>query len=89
MEQWNYILVCGEDELKKGTVTIRSREGQIIGAKRVDEAHAFFQTLMPKKSSQEDEKYKNVWKPEDFPLVDETVAEVKHEEKKEEPSPAE
>jgi threonyl-tRNA synthetase len=42
VDQWNYILVCGEEEMTKGTVTVRSREGQIIGSKRVDEAHDFF-----------------------------------------------
>ncbi|MBR9676998.1 threonine--tRNA ligase [Candidatus Woesearchaeota archaeon] len=33
----NYILVVGEQEIKKGTVAIRTRDNQVIGAKKADE----------------------------------------------------
>jgi len=50
LEQWNYILVAGEEEVKQGTVDIRSRDNQRVGKKRVDQLHDFFQSLLPPKS---------------------------------------
>jgi hypothetical protein len=66
---------------------LRSREGQIIGSKRVDEAHDFFQSLLPPSSKASDDLYKNVWNPADFPIVEQEAP--KTEAVKEEPSPAE
>lgn len=36
LEQWNYILVAGEEEAKEGCVDVRNREGQRIGKMRID-----------------------------------------------------
>lgn len=46
-DQWNFILVAGEKEAGTGEVTIRTRENKIIGRKRVDKLHEYFQALMP------------------------------------------
>jgi len=36
LEQWNFILVAGEEEMKEGTVDIRTRENQRLGKMRID-----------------------------------------------------
>jgi len=66
LEQWNYILVVGEEEEKTGCVDIRSRNNERIGKKRVDEAHYFFQTLLPKHSSMYEKFYAKAWDPSKF-----------------------
>jgi len=42
LEQWNFILVAGEEEAATGTVDIRTRDNQRMGKLRVDELHDFF-----------------------------------------------
>ena len=64
LEQWNYILVAGEEEVKDGRVDIRSREDKRVGKMRIDELAEFFRSLSPKPSRSHDNLYNNAWKPE-------------------------
>mmetsp|Transcript_18996 Transcript_18996/g.29132 ORF Transcript_18996/g.29132 Transcript_18996/m.29132 type:complete len:884 (+) Transcript_18996:485-3136(+) len=61
LEQWNFILVAGEQEVKEGTVDIRSRDNKRIGKKRVDELPAFFETQQPAESKRHGEFYSKAW----------------------------
>lgn len=36
LQQWNYILVVGDNEVKDKTVTVRTRKNEVLGAKPVD-----------------------------------------------------
>lgn len=85
LDQWSYILVAGEEEMKAGMVDVRSREGERVGKMRVDEAAKFFNSLLPKKSQSHDERYSKVWNPNDYPVAQEQPAQEKkpEEEKKE------
>jgi threonyl-tRNA synthetase len=72
LKQWNYILVAGEEEVKTGTVDVRSKEGtqeKRMGKKRVDEVVKYFDSLMTPKSKSYKELYAKAWKPEDYPVV--------------------
>lgn len=42
LDQWNFILVAGEEEVKSGCVDVRTREGDRVGKMRVDEVAAYF-----------------------------------------------
>lgn len=42
IEQWNFILVAGEEEAATGTVDVRTRDNERIGKMRVDEVHNYF-----------------------------------------------
>lgn len=42
LEQWNFILVAGEDEANSGTIDIRTRDNERMGKMRVDELHDYF-----------------------------------------------
>jgi threonyl-tRNA synthetase len=37
LDQWNYIVVAGEEEARDGCVDVRSRDGQRVGKMRIDE----------------------------------------------------
>ena len=67
LDQWNFILVAGEDEVRDGQVDIRSREGQRIGKMRIDELAQYFKSLSPKPSRSHDNLYSQAWKPESQP----------------------
>lgn len=69
LSQWNYILVCGEEEVKSGTVDVRSREDARLGKMRVDELHKYFQSLMPLESEKSKNLYSKAWNPADYPIV--------------------
>lgn len=66
LEQWNFILVCGEDEVNEGTVDVRSRENERMGKFRVDKLHEHFQSLSPKKSKAYDKFYSHMWNPANY-----------------------
>ena len=66
LEQWNFILVAGEDECKAGTVDIRTRENQRLGKMRVDNLHGYFQSLLPKPSDAFNKFYEKAWDPAMF-----------------------
>jgi hypothetical protein len=76
LSQWNFMLVVGQDEVDLGMVNIRSREGKIIGLKRVDEAIALFKNEKPPIAKKEVEIYSNIWKSEDFPFDESLYQEV-------------
>ena len=67
LDQWNYILVAGEEETRDGCVDVRSRDGQRVGKMRVDELAHYFNGLTPKPSKSHEILYDKVWKAEDFP----------------------
>jgi len=70
LAQWNYILVCGEEEVKSGCVDVRTRENVRQGKMRVDKVAEFFESLLPKKSPEFDSMYSKAWKAEDYPVVE-------------------
>lgn len=41
-EQWNFILVAGEQEAEAGQVDIRTRENKRMGKMRIDKLHEYF-----------------------------------------------
>lgn len=47
LDQWNFILVAGEEEAHDGQVDVRSREGQRVGKFRVDALVDYFRSLEP------------------------------------------
>ena len=66
LAQWNFILVAGEKETEKGTVNIRTRENKIIGDKRIDDLHQYFQALLPRHSKAHDKFYEKQWNVDDY-----------------------
>ena len=68
LEQWNYILVAGEEEAAVGMVDIRSRDNQRVGKMRVDDLVKFFLDQNPKPSRSHDKLYSKMWSPKDFPV---------------------
>ena len=77
LEQWNFILVAGEQEAKEGTVDIRTRDNKRMGKMRIDELHAYFQTLYPQESNKSKLFYEKSWNPANYevkaPEVDVTI----------------
>lgn len=53
--------------MKSGTVDVRSREGDRIGKKRVDELVTFFESLYPSKSKASEELFSKKWNPNNYP----------------------
>ena len=82
LDQWNFILVAGEEEVKSGCVDVRTRDNERVGKMRIDEVAALFQSLMPKKSNMYEHLYEKVWSPVDYPVVAEEPK-VEEEAKKE------
>jgi len=66
LEQWNFILVAGEEEVKNGTVDIRTRENKRMGKMRIDKLVAYFESLMPAKSTMYQQFYEKAWDPAQF-----------------------
>jgi translation elongation factor EF-1beta/glutathione S-transferase len=66
LEQWNFILVAGEEEMEQGLVDIRTRENQRLGKMRVDKLHEYFQSLIPKPSNAHEVFYSKAWDPAEF-----------------------
>ena len=67
LEQWNYILVVGDDEEKNGTVDIRARDNTRIGKMRVEDLSIFFSSLLPKKSKHYQKFYDKIWQAAKYP----------------------
>ena len=76
LAQWNYMLIVGQDEVDLGMVNVRTREGKIIGLKRVDELIEMLKTNTPQLSKAEADLYENIWKPEDFPFNEELYQDI-------------
>lgn len=68
LAQWNYMLIVGQDEVDLGMVNVRTREGTIIGLKRVDELLEILRNDKPRVAEREKEVYSNIWRAEDFPF---------------------
>ena len=66
LEQWNYILVAGEEEMKNGTVNVRTRANERLGEFRVDKFVEHLKAEIPKPSDKEKDFYAKAWKPETF-----------------------
>ena len=66
LEQWNYILVAGEEEMKDGTVNLRTREMKILGKKRIDEVVQILKAEEPAPSTKHAEFYKKAFDPAAF-----------------------
>jgi hypothetical protein len=68
LAQWNYILVAGEDEMKKGMVDVRLRDGnKRIGNWRIDDLVEHLKSLEPKNSQRFENFYEKAWDPANFP----------------------
>ena len=94
LAQYNYMLIVGQDEMDLGMANVRSRDGSIIGLKRIDEIIDMFKQEKPKLSTKEEEVYKDIWRPENFPFDQGKYEEVlkkmaESEEKKKEEHDAE
>ena len=82
LDQWNYMLVVGQDEQDLGMVNVRTREGVIIGLKRVDEVVELFKSEnYPQKAQREIDTYENIWRPEDHPFNEELYQKVLEKER--------
>jgi threonyl-tRNA synthetase len=83
LDQWNYILVAGEEEAKEGCVDVRSRDGQRVGKMRVDDLAKYLENLTPKPSRSHDNLYSKIWTPEEYPIV--AASQEEHKESPQEP----
>jgi glutathione S-transferase/translation elongation factor EF-1beta len=66
LEQFNFILVAGEEEAATGTVDIRTRENQRLGKMRVDKLADYLKSLLPKPSNAHNLFYEKAWDPAMF-----------------------
>ena len=66
LAQYNYILVAGEDEMKDGTVNVRTREMKILGKMRVDKVGEMFKAENPAPSLAYENFYKKAFDPKAF-----------------------
>lgn len=86
LDQFNFIVVCGEQEASTGTVDIRTRENGRVGKMQVHKFIEYLHSLEPKASSKEEELYKDEWRLEDYPeLTEAQLAEMNVVEEKKEP----
>jgi threonyl-tRNA synthetase len=77
LDQYNFILVCGEQEVETGTVDIRTRDSGIMGKMQIHKFVDYLKTLEPKPSHLETEMYSDEWKQSDYPeLTDEQLKEM-------------
>ena len=66
MDEWNFIVIAGEEEAREGTVDIKTREHKRLGKMRVDELHHYFTSLLPQHSTQYQKFYQEAWNPANF-----------------------
>jgi threonyl-tRNA synthetase len=68
LEQYNYILVCGEEEMKTGTADVRNRDVLRKGANpmRIDEIAKMLEKEKPAPAEKETKMYAKAWSPEMF-----------------------
>ena len=64
LEQYNYIIVVGEEEMNSNNVDVRSREGDRLGKFTVPKLLEFFKSLEPAKSKLELNMLENIYKEE-------------------------
>lgn len=53
LEQFNFILVIGKEELESNSINLRTREGDVLGKKTIEELINYLQNLEPEKSNKE------------------------------------
>merc|ERR1712160_202577 len=88
LAQWNYILVCGEEEAAGGFVDVRTRDNTRHGKMRVDELAKRLATEKPDQSKQFSDFYANAWNP-DTPATEWIKEEKKEDESAEVKAPVE
>jgi len=88
LAQWNYILVCGEEEAAGGFVDVRTRDNTRHGKMRVDELAKRLATEKPDQSKQFSDFYANAWNP-DTPATEWIKEEKKEDETAEVKAPVE
>jgi threonyl-tRNA synthetase len=64
IEQYNYIIVVGEEEMNTNSVDVRSRDGDRLGKFTVPKLIDFFRSLEPAKSKLELSMYEQIYKEE-------------------------
>jgi threonyl-tRNA synthetase len=62
VEQYNYILVVGEEEMNTNTIDVRSREGERLGKYTTQKLLEFFKSLEPAKSKLELQMLESIFK---------------------------
>jgi threonyl-tRNA synthetase len=73
VEQYNYIIVVGEEEMNTNTVDVRSREGERLGKFTVPKLIEFFKSLEPAKSKLELSMLQKIFKEESNVHLTETT----------------
>ena len=66
LAQWNYILVAGEEEMKYGTVDVRTRDEKRHGKIRVNEVAALLHAQYPNPAHIQEDFYKKMWNFDDY-----------------------
>jgi len=66
LAQWNYILVAGEEEMRTGTVDVRTRDEKRHGKLRVNTLVDMFNDHYPKPPQKFHDKYAKMWNPDDY-----------------------
>ena len=66
LDQWNYILVAGEEEMGQGLVDVRTRDNKRHGKKRIDEVARMLQAESPPPSTISNKFYKKAFDPAKF-----------------------
>ena len=74
--------MAGEEEMKTGTVDIRTRDNQRMGKMRIDKLHEYFQSLMPSKSRMYEQFYEKAWDPVNFVDESQTLHDMQGEKEK-------
>jgi hypothetical protein len=96
LAQWNYILVAGEEEMKTGTVDVRTRDEKRHGKIRLNTLVEMFKDMYPKPSEKHERLYKNMYNPDDYkdiplpeqkPQEERKEAPAKKEQPKKDPAP--
>lgn len=66
LDDWNFILIAGEDEAATGEVDIRTRDNKRMGKMKLDDLNEYFKSLLPQNSSMYEKFYAEAWDPKKF-----------------------
>ena len=66
LDDWNFILIAGEDEAATGEVDIRTRDNKRMGKMKLDELNEYFKSLLPQNSKRYEQFYAEAWDPTKF-----------------------
>jgi threonyl-tRNA synthetase len=75
--QYNYIGVIGQEEVDSNSIDIRTRDGERIGKKTLNELLVFFESLEPKKSKAELDLLEKVYENKKFSDLDKQESKLK------------